>query len=76
MNIKWRNPNVRKPTTLQDDARTLREWVGLWFARRIVAEYQDELAAWIMRANAGWEAAVDARADLRKAEQSGRSTLR
>lgn len=68
MHVKWRNPNVRKPGTLQDEARTLREWVGLWLARRIVAEYQDELAAWIMRANAGWESAVEARAQLRKVD--------
>lgn len=61
--IAWRNPNARKPTTLMDDPRTLREWVGLWLARRIVVEYQDELAAWIMRANAGWEAAVESRTE-------------
>jgi hypothetical protein len=64
--IAWRNPNVRKPTTLHDTPLTLREWVGVWLARRIVAEYQDELSAWIMRADAGWQAAVESRADIRR----------
>lgn len=58
---RWRNPKVRKPTTLHDEPRNLRERVGLWLARRVVAEYQDELAAWISRANDGWAEVVELR---------------
>jgi hypothetical protein len=57
---------VAKPHTLDDEARNLREWIGAWFARRIIAEYQKELRAWMMRADAGWTAAVESRAEVRK----------
>lgn len=49
---------TRKPTTLRDEPRTLRERIGARLARRIISEYQHELCAWIHRADAGWETAV------------------